>query len=181
MNCEECHEQPATLHLTQIINGKKREIHVCEACAKTKGYISYPGEGYSLHDLLTGLFSLDANKIHVKGTDPFKQREEIQCSNCKLTFDDFQRIGKFGCANCYTAFSTKLDNIFRRVHSGNTKHIGKIPKRKGSSLHAKKELRLYRKKLQDHIEREEFERAAEVRDIIKELEYEQNKGAGDNS
>lgn len=181
MKCEECQENPATLHLTQIINGQKTEVHVCEGCAKQKGYISYPGEGYSLHDLLTGLFSLDSNQFQVKDNDPFKQKEELQCSKCKLTYDDFQRIGKFGCAECYSAFSTKLDSIFRRVHSGNTKHIGKIPKRKGSDLHAKKELELFRKKLQDHIEREEFEKAAEVRDIIKKLEYEKSKRAGGHS
>lgn len=178
MNCEECHENPATLHLTQIINGQKTEVNVCEECAKNKGYISYPGEGYSLHDLLTGLFSLDTNQFQVKENDPFKQREEVQCPGCKLTFDDFQRIGKFGCAQCYVAFSPNIDMIFRRVHSGNTKHTGKIPKRIGGNLHAKKELELYRKKLQEHIEREEFERAAEVRDIIKELEYKQNRAGG---
>lgn len=181
MKCEKCHNHPATLHLTQIVNGQKKEIQVCEKCAKQQGYLSYPGEGYSLHDLLTGLFSIDSNKLQVKETDPFHQKEEVQCSKCKLTFDDFQRIGKFGCANCYTAFSDKLDHIFRRVHSGNMKHVGKIPKRIGGNLHAKKELKMYREKLQQHIEREEFEKAAEVRDLIKELEYEKNKQAGDHS
>lgn len=181
MKCEECHNHPATLHLTQFINGQKKEIHVCENCAKQKGYISYPGEGYSLHDLLTGLFNVDSNNIHVKETEPFKQKTEVQCPKCKLTFDDFQRIGKFGCAYCYTAFSDKLDYVFRRVHSGNTKHVGKIPKRIGGNLHVKKELEMYRKKLQEHVEKEEFEKAAEVRDLIKELEYETNKQAGDHS
>lgn len=180
MKCEECQKNTASLHLTQIINGQKTEVHVCDECAKNMGYLSYPGEGYSLHDLLTGLFSIDSNQFKVKENDPFKQKEEVQCPKCKLTFDDFQRIGKFGCAGCYTAFSTKLDAIFRRVHSGNTKHIGKIPKRKGGSLHAKKKLVSYREKLKAHIEREEFEDAAEVRDIIKQLEYEKNKRASDN-
>lgn len=181
MSCEECHDNLATLHFTQIINGEKMEVNVCEECAKNKGYMSYPGEGYSLHDLLTGLFSLDANQLKVKENDPFKQQKEIQCPKCKLTFNDFQRIGKFGCAQCYSAFSTRLDSIFRRVHSGNTKHIGKIPKRKGGSLHIKKEIEQYRKQLQVHIEREEFEKAAEIRDIIKKLEYEKNKRTGDIS
>jgi|SRR5699024_9404761 len=181
MDCQECHENPATLHFTQIINGQKTEVQVCEECAKKKGYISYPGEGYSLHDLLTGLFSFDSKQLQVKENDPFKQVEEIQCPRCKITFNDFRRIGKFGCAKCYSAFSTKLDSIFRRVHSGNTKHTGKIPKRKGGSLHTKKELELYRQKLQKLIEEEEFERAAEVRDIIRKLEVDKAKEAGDHS
>lgn len=180
MKCEECNEHQATLHLTQIINGQKTEVNVCEECAKNKGYLSYPGEGYSLHDLLTGLFSLDSNQFKVKD-DPFKQVEEIQCSRCKLTFNEFQRIGKFGCAECYSAFSNKLDAIFRRVHSGNTKHTGKIPKRKGGSLHMKKEIERYRNQLQEHIQLEEFEKAAEVRDTIKRLKEEKSKRTGDNS
>src|SRR5699024_216059 len=180
MKCEECHENDATLHLTKFVNGQKSEVNVCEECALNKGHMSYPGESYSLHDLLTGLFSLDTNQFNVQ-EDPFKQKEVIQCSTCQLTYDDFQRVGKFGCAHCYTAFSSRLDTILRRVHNGNTKKTRKKPKRKGSSLHTKKEIERHRKILQLHIEKEEFEKAAEVRDLIRTLENQKNEQAGDHS
>ncbi|HLR72497.1 MAG TPA: UvrB/UvrC motif-containing protein [Pseudogracilibacillus sp.] len=178
MKCSECKERPATLHFTQIINGKKTEVQVCEICATKKGYMNYTEETYSLHDLLTGLFNIGSSQIELQNDNIFQQIEELQCSKCNITFNDFQRVGKFGCAHCYKSFKSKLDSIFRRVHSGNTKHQGKIPKRKGSHLHAKKEIELFRKRLQQLVEEEEFEKAAVVRDQIKKLEA---KSEGDHS
>ncbi|MGM8212729.1 UvrB/UvrC motif-containing protein [Virgibacillus sp. W0430] len=183
MECQECHKRPASLHFTQVINGSKTEVHVCEVCAKKKGYMTYPEEGYSLHHLLSGLFNFESPSLDSHPHAPFQQTQELQCPKCNLTLSEFQRAGKFGCATCYDAFSEKLDPIFRRVHSGNTKHYGKIPRRKGGSLHTKKQLEAYRKKLQQLIEKEAFEEAATVRDKIKQLEQKSNddrKEAGDD-
>jgi len=181
MKCQECHQRPATLHFTQIIQGTKAEVNVCETCAKEKGYMTHPEEGYSLHNLLSGLFNFDINKLNNPEGNTMKQQEELQCSKCKLTFTEFKRIGKFGCAECYRTFSGRLDPILRRVHSGNVKHHGKIPKRKGVNLHTKKQLETYRTKLQDLIEQEAFEEAAIVRDEIKDLETQQYQaGPGDD-
>lgn len=176
MKCSECNKRPATLHLTQIINGKKTELNVCEICASKKGYINQSEEAYSLHDLLTGLFNFGSSQLELQNENFFSSAEDLQCPKCKMTFNDFQRIGKFGCASCYDAFKSKLDSIFRRVHSGNTKHIGKIPKRKGAHLHTQREIETHREELQRLIEQEEFEQAAVVRDKIKKLEAEKDGG-----
>lgn len=170
MLCTECQKRPATLHYTQIINGEKTEVHVCEVCAQKKGY-SFPGdEPYTLHDLLTGLFNVTSPGLDVKEDNFFNQFNELTCDHCQLSFSEFQRIGKFGCANCYDTFKAKLPAIFRKVHSGNTKHDGKIPKRKGGNLHIKKEIERYREYLQQLIKEENFEEAAVIRDRIKDLE-----------
>lgn len=172
MECNECKKRPATLLFTQIINGNKSEIQVCEPCAKKLGYMKDNDmEGaYSLHDLLTGLFNFSSPQIDLQNNNLFNVKEELECPKCNITFTDFKRIGKFGCAQCYDTFRGNLETVFRRVHSGNTKHHGKIPKRKGKNLHAKRELETYRIKLQQLIEQEEFEQAAVVRDEIKRLE-----------
>lgn len=178
MECQECHNRPATLHLTQFINGQKKEIHVCEVCAAEKGYFTYPEDANSLQNLLTGLFNFDTPKLqpHV-----LNQINELQCQQCGMTISQFKETGKFGCAACYKTFSSRLDSILRRVHAGNTRHTGKIPKRTGGSLQIKKEIENYRKQLQHLIETEQFETAAEVRDKIKELEKkQQSKEAGDH-
>jgi len=176
MNCMECQKHPASLHLTQVINGKKNEIHVCELCAQKMGYTTNNEEGLSLHQLLTGLFG--SAKMGMTQEDLFNQEEPIECSNCHMSFNDFQRTGKFGCAQCYDTFKSMLDPIFSRIHSGSLKHYGKIPKRQGSTLHLKKELEAYRSELKDLIEQEEFERAAVIRDKIKQIEREKE---GDDS
>src|SRR5699024_9246143 len=123
-----------------IINGKKTDFHVCEVCAANKGYISHTEETYSLHDLLTVLFNFGSSKIDLQNDNIFTEAKKLQCDRCRLTFNDFQRIGKFGCAPCYKTFKSRLESIFRRVHSGNTKHNGKIPKRQGKHIYVKKEI-----------------------------------------
>lgn len=182
MECQECHKRPATLHFTQLINGNKTEVHVCEVCAKEKGYMTYPEEGYSLQNLLAGLFNFDSSQVSKHSNAQFQQVKELECPKCERTFSEFKRTGKFGCAECYYTFSNKLDPIFRRVHSGNTKHQGKIPKRKGGNLHLKKQLESLRFQLKELIQQEAFEEAATVRDQIKELEIQiQQKEAGDEA
>lgn len=168
MECQECHENKATLHFTQVINGEKQEIYVCEDCAKEKGYMLSSDEGYNFHDLLSGLFNYKFGTIG-NNQASVKQTEELKCSKCDLTFTEFRRIGKFGCAICYETFSNRLDSVFRRVHSGNTIHHGKIPKRKGGHLHVKKEIDELKKELTQLITDENFEEAAEIRDRIRAL------------
>lgn len=170
MKCNECQSQPATLHFTQYINGQKKDIHVCELCAKKKGYQMQHGEPYSLHELLSSLFNFNASNLDLHNKQYFQQQAALECPTCHLTFAGFRRIGKFGCAQCYETFENKLPEIFRRVHSGNNKHVGKIPVRKGGSLRAKQELSDYRQKLRELIEQEAFEEAAIVRDEIRRLE-----------
>ncbi|MUV38055.1 Protein-arginine kinase activator protein [Lentibacillus sp. JNUCC-1] len=184
MQCEECQKRPATLHLKQVINGETTERHVCEQCAKEKGYMGYPEEGYSLHHLLSGLFNFDSYPVNSKkqGAQPFQPIQTLQCEKCGMTFSQFKQTGKFGCAKCYETFNDRLDSIFRRVHSGNTQHHGKIPKRRGGDLHTKKQLDAYKSELKSLIEQEAFEDAALVRDKIKELEQTIRDGeAGDGA
>lgn len=170
MECQECKSRPATLYFTQIINGNKSEVHVCDICAKEKGYFSLDEDSYSLHDLLKGLFETNSPHLKVKNKQHYISDEKIHCSKCNLSFQDFRRIGKFGCANCYQTFEDRLNPIFRRVHSGNTQHNGKIPQRRHEQLHHKRELDILRKELQYMVEHEEFEKAAVIRDKIKQLQ-----------
>lgn len=172
MECQECQKRPAKLHFSQTINGEKKEVRVCEICAKEKGYVTYPGEDmYTLHNLLAGLFNFEQGSVkQTAQQDAMALKDDLQCPHCSMTFSHFKRIGKFGCATCYETFSSRLNPIFRRVHSGNTKHSGKIPTRQGVHLHAKKQIASYKEELQHLIENEEFEKAAIIRDKIRALD-----------
>src|SRR5699024_811519 len=98
MECQECHQRTATLHFTQVIKGNVKEVHVCEVCAKEKGYMNYPGEGYSLHNLLAGLFNYESSQMNGPKEASLQEKRELQCPKCKRTFTAFKRAGKFGCA-----------------------------------------------------------------------------------
>ncbi|MDX8047402.1 UvrB/UvrC motif-containing protein [Gracilibacillus sp. S3-1-1] len=168
MDCQECKQNPATVHFTQVINGEKTEVRVCQQCAKEKGYVPQDDDVYSLHHLLSGLFN---PKTAVHHPSP-QTEEDLKCHHCGMTYQQFTKIGKFGCASCYETFSDHLNPLFRKVHSGNTVHEGRAPKRRGSDVYSRKKLRDLKVKLQEAIADEAFEHAAEIRDEIKLVEQE---------
>ncbi|WP_067842566.1 UvrB/UvrC motif-containing protein [Amphibacillus sediminis] len=169
MDCENCHQRPATLHLTNYINGEKTEIHVCQHCAIEKGYIEGDDETYTIHDLLSGLFNF--NTPMAKKPEPqTSSQQELTCPHCNMSYLQFAKTGKFGCSHCYQTFKDHLNPLFRRIHSGNTEHIGKIPKRQYVHLQKKRQIQDYREQLKQLIAQEAFEEAAKLRDKIKALE-----------
>lgn len=181
MICQECNQRQATLHFTKIVNGEKAEVHICERCAQEKGGLFNENMGFSINNLLAGLLNIESNFQHPKANS-FPKTEELRCPHCHLSFKDFVRVGKFGCAKCCETFNKQLDPILKRVHSGNTAHIGKIPKRIGGTLHLKKQIMEMKDDLKDLIEQEEFEKAAEVRDKIRAFEKRyDSQGEGDES
>ena len=78
MICQECNQRPATLHFTKIMNGEKEEFHLCEKCAQEKGECIYINNtsGFSINNLLAGLFNIEPNfqhhnKTHLKNKKLF--------------------------------------------------------------------------------------------------------------
>lgn len=167
MQCQECGKRPATLHFTKIVNGDKTEFHLCDACAKEKGEL-IPGtnNGFSIHNLISGLLDFDLNHHQTHG-----EPRQLQCRECGMTYAQFSKMGRFGCSSCYDYFSVRLDPLLRRIH-GNTAHVGKIPRRTGGHLHTRKQLEQLRAKLAQAVQNEEFEKAALLRDEIRKLEKE---------
>lgn len=179
MVCQECQKRPATLHFTKIINGEKEQFHLCEHCAQEKGemYMFNNTSGFSINNLLAGLFNVEP-KIQEKHPNPFQQQEVLQCKHCSMTFNQFLKVGRFGCSHCYSTFKDELTPIFKRLHGGNWSHHGKIPKRVGGTMHIKKNIEDLKKQLQQLIVDEEFEKAALVRDEIRLLDQKLDHASG---
>ena len=161
MVCELCKQTQATVHLTEIVNDQMTELHLCEACANQKG--AQVESHFGLSDLLSGLSDFG------KAQEP----EEVStkaCSTCGMTYDDFRKVGRLGCADCYTTFKRSLGSLLKRIH-GSPLHVGKSPMRlvKPAKV-AKSELLDLKRKLERAIESEEFEDAAKLRDQIRRIE-----------
>ncbi len=168
MYCQECGKRPAAIHFTKIINGDKTEFHFCESCARDKGEGgSGVSNGFSVHSFLSGL--LDYEKLGGHSSVHSGTEQSARCNECGLTYTQFSKIGRFGCSSCYKQFAERLDPLLKRVH-GNISHSGKIPKRSGGRIQCKREIEQLRKEMHTHIEHEEFEEAAQLRDRIRELE-----------
>jgi protein arginine kinase activator len=92
------------------------------------------------------------------------------CSYCGTSVEDFKRTGRLGCPHCYTTYEGQLRAILRRIH-GSTQHLGKVyvPPAADAADRAAR-LAGLRHKLQRAVETEDFERAAQLRDQIRDLE-----------
>lgn len=159
MLCERCQERTAGVHVTQIINGQKTELFLCPECAREiqpQFHFSIP---QFLADLIDNHLQLDAKSLS----------EEELCRECGLTYKQFHRTGRLGCPECYNRLAARLEPLIKRVQ-GSTRHRGKIPSRAGGSIKVRQEIEVLREQLQQLVQQEKFEKAALVRDRIKELE-----------
>ncbi len=163
MLCDICAKNPATVHLTEIIDDQMNELHLCEECAHKKS--AQMEQQFGLSDLLAGLAEFDKPTLE-------KEVQALKCANCGLTYTEFRKIGRLGCGECYSAFRKYLGPLLKKIH-GSGLHFGKSPLKVAPSLKKKIDSSDLRQKLQDAIEREAFEEAARIRDQIKELEKKQ--------
>ena len=161
MLCQNCGERPATVHVTRVVNGEKTESHLCEVCAGSMSELGLMSASpFSIHNLLGSLM----HSGHETVTPP-----RTVCPTCGMTYAEFARTSLLGCTDCYAAFQPQLDPLLRRIQ-GSVEHVGKTPHRTGAAANPRRELERLRQELQHAIEEEAFERAAELRDRIKELE-----------
>ena len=55
-----------------------------------------------------------------------KKEKTLRCHTCGMTYNDFRKIGKLGCSDCYAAFRNVLLPLLKSIH-GSTHHTGKEP------------------------------------------------------
>jgi len=164
MLCQNCQKNVANVHFTQILNSKKAELYLCEDCAKEKGQISF-GSQLSLNDFFTGLIGFEHSNPYIKST----QLKQHSCEKCGMSYEEFQKTGKFGCSNCYEIFKDRLRPLLKRLHGG-IEHNGKVPVKVSKKMMASNEIDELKNLLNRAVQTEEYEKAAELRDKIKVLE-----------
>lgn len=167
MLCNECGKNKATIHITKLIKGKKVELHLCEECAKNNKHLEehLVNSTLAFNQLLTGIVD-DLN--NEDEDDNVNENKVNKCSKCDTSYEDFKKIGRFGCEECYKVFNEKLKSLYKRLH-GHDSHIGKIPERSNGKMKIEKQIQVLKKELEDVVRKEEFERAVVLRDEIKEL------------
>lgn len=159
MLCDECGKNEASVHVTSIINGNKTERHLCEECARKNQ--SFLNSSFSMENLFSSMLN---NAFNTATYLPSKG-----CSKCGMTYDEFRNTGKFGCSDCIDTFKQRLMPVVRNIQGYDT-HAGKIPKRAGGSYRVQKDIEKLKLQLKQAVEKEEYEKAAQLRDKIKEME-----------
>lgn len=159
MQCDVCGEKDATVFLTQIVEGKMQKVNLCESCAKAKG-VNDP-TGFALTDLLLGL--------------PSEKMERsvgvLKCPICGFTQADFKKTGRLGCSECYTTFAQGLTSMLANMHKGTT-HVGKAPGNRARLRELNAKMKTLQASLDEAVASEQYEKAATLRDEIRQLETE---------
>lgn len=98
-----------------------------------------------------------------------KPDQQKKCPLCGAAAYDIQKTGKAGCAKCYEVFADILDPYIKKIHGGAT-HQGRIPGGGTPEQKQEREAARLRQELKSAVEAEEYLKAAELRDKIRELE-----------
>jgi len=165
MKCENCNKA-ATVHLTEIRSGKKIERHLCEQCAAASEGVPVKGGHTPINELLTNFVMAHSGLQKDLGTT---------CEHCGITWAEFRQHGLFGCEHDYDLFEKDLSPLLQRAHESATHHTGKVPTRAAAGTGVPKkrksvDMTKLKKELQRAVENEDYERAAQLRDAIKEAE-----------
>ncbi len=167
MVCQNCEDREAEVHLTQIVDDEMTTVHLCSQCAAEQGIHSHSEEGPSSGPLAD--FLAQSGKGVGESSVPARPDG---CSYCGTTLADFRRTGRLGCPQCWSHFEDQLRPLMRRIH-GSTEHVGKLYVGSESESDERfTRISTLKLRLERAIESENFEKAAELRDRIEDLEAE---------
>lgn len=167
MLCERCHAHPATVHMVQVVNGHRKEEHLCSECAEKEHVFqkeqSFLGNGFfdSSLDHFFGGSMLGHLLEDPFGTCTLEDQggQFIEVSPEKLPEDE----------DSYSRFKESIRPSFQKGKNEIPVNESKA-KEKADAPAESEELQALRKELKSCVDREDFERACEVRDKIKAIE-----------
>ena len=181
MLCELCKQNQATVHVEEIIGGKKLTLNICTECAAKKDLLAQFMHGLDLNGLLKNMYKHfvqdeDGDDEEMEA-DSSSRRDDVpqSCPFCNWTVEKLRKTGRLGCSRCYHVFRDILNDSLIAMHRG-LHHKGKSPDHPESpgtiakDMELIRELESLRRDLQGSIRREEYEIAARIRDKISDLE-----------
>ncbi len=154
MQCQRCTKH-ATVHLTEIVEGKKIERHLCDECAQKEG-ITIKTQ-VPLSELIDNLVSAQQET---------KELSEMVCPECEMSWQDFRKGGLLGCARDYEVFGEALAKLIARTQDGATEHVGRTPRKRPERVGMQHKLLRLRQDLHRALDEEDYEAAARLRDEI---------------
>lgn len=164
MICDLCKKNESVMRYTEVRDSRNTEYNLCRECAELKGLAK------SLNLALSSLGDMLAGVIRDIVTEQDNDNA-AQCPKCGLALTDFKKLSRLGCPGCYQVFNASLKPLVRQIHGINN-HLGKTARASHNIKTSPSESTVDRLKqeLQTAVLKEEYERAASLRDQIKQLE-----------
>lgn len=153
MLCNNCGKKEATVRYEENVNGDKKKINLCKECSDKLGIFNMNFMDNMLLSFFDEPVSVGIGKV-----------KETICPKCGYSFSDYTSTGLLGCDRCYDTFEAKLEPILYKLH-GKPQHI----KGKTKNSKPKNKIEELREELDNAIKDEEYEKAAKLRDEIRNL------------
>ena len=147
MLCQVCNKNEAYVHCSVNINGNTKEMHLCSDCMKKMNFKNI----FNIPDFLKENNFSDSMMKIMNGSGAFS--DEFGA--------DFMKNGLFSSATGNNFFENLLPSIFDVPETKEIKIPVNVKKENPEIIELKKELN-------EAIKNEEYEKAAEIRDKIKE-------------
>jgi len=163
--CQGCGSS-ATIHLTDIVNGQKKELHLCQVCAEQQQLLNK--QELNLPAILQTILGQHLGQL----TDELAR---LTCPACGIKYMEFRAEGRLGCPHDYEVFRVGLEPLLQRIHRSG-RHTGKAPRHRRGSQARQAELLALRRKLRTAVEAESYEEAARLRDRIRHKEATDESG-----
>ncbi len=162
-------------HISEINNeGVFENFDTCEVCADTYiATLEKPKEKPKLLDLTT-IETTDQllEFIFVNAPTPIPEKTNQRTCSCGLTESEFDKIGRFGCENCYEYFKHEMESLVYPYHNAK-QHVGKNPKRQTQedwTKNAVEKEKVLKLKLAKAIELEDYEKASIINKELTSLQ-----------
>jgi len=159
VKCQSC-SNPATVHLTDIVDGKKRETHLCQECAE---------KAQLLKNQELNLSAIVQTVIGPHLGQPTDELARLTCPVCGIKYMEFKAGGRLGCPHDYQVFRAGLEPLLQRIHRG-LRHAGKTAKHALERAARAAEVVQLRQQLRAAVEAEVYEEAARLRDLLRQKE-----------
>ena len=166
MKCGVCAKREAVVAYTHIVDDVKQTLLLCPECASEKNIEVQVTPGAPAKDapVLVKEIKIELTKLAGAEGDG-----GVRCPSCEMSYEEFKKIGRLGCPQCYDAFAPQLEHLIKRIH-GDNRHRGKGPMEEAQSAQVADELERLQAELAQAVAEEAFEEAAQLRDRIRLLE-----------
>lgn len=163
MKCQYC-EKPATFHITELTEPTGPQVmHLCEEHARGFLQKDTSSPAASIAGALAKQLNLGQTKKELAELD------QKECPVCGISFFEFRNTGRLGCPYDYTHFESDLVPLLTNIHDS-VEHRGKRPRRAAASADSQAMMIQLRREMEEAVEREDYERASEIRDDLRRIE-----------
>ena len=187
MLCGNCGKREVEVLVKQVVNNEVQDINLCRVCAEELGFLSSQLPSITISFSLHEVDEPQRKKIvRLQSRRDDEQFDGIVCPECGMVYGEYRNGGILGCPECYQAFRFPLGAKLQRIQGaeshwdGTSKMFSDIAVLDDEAISAEQDLRYTKEEREasikrlyeeigDAVSREEYERAAKLRDLLRPL------------